>query len=321
MISEKRYFVSEEIRPLSQRSDIMGFALVLHCYSLITIPLVFFSLWPNYFTFFLAIIVIGSRQLGLAILMHDAAHRALFEKKFLNEKIGFWLCGNPILADLFTYRHYHLMHHKHTQTEDDPDRVLSQPFPISRRSLWRKFLRDFTGQTGVKNISKQVLNSFKLAFDQDAIDNSVEQAQSFKAKSLFKPLISNVIIFLFMWCFGAWWWWLAFWLLPLITWFQVVVRIRNIAEHAATEFTTDELQNVRTTHANLLMRVLVAPYWVNYHLEHHLIMHVPCWRLPQIHKLMVQKGYREKMKLARNYIEVLREITKKGHVSNLNKLH
>ena len=61
--------------------------------------------------------------------------------------------------------------------------------------MWKKFLRDFTGQTGVKNISKQVLNSFKLAFDQDAIDNSVEQAQSFKAKSLFKPLISNVIIF------------------------------------------------------------------------------------------------------------------------------
>ena len=80
MISEKRYFVSEEIRPLSQRSDIMGFVLVLHCYSLITIPLVFFSLWPNFFTFFLANIVIGSRQLGLAILMHDAAHRALFEK-------------------------------------------------------------------------------------------------------------------------------------------------------------------------------------------------------------------------------------------------
>ena len=96
MISEKRYFVSEEIRPLSQRSDIMGFVLVLHCYSLITIPLVFFSLWPNFFTFFLAIIVIGSRQLGLAILMHDAAHRALFEKKFLNEN-GYDDCAQKVI--------------------------------------------------------------------------------------------------------------------------------------------------------------------------------------------------------------------------------
>lgn len=315
MISEKRYFLSNEVRPLAQRSDIMGFLLVAHCYGMIALPLVFFSIWPNIFTFCLSIIIIGSRQLGLAILMHDAAHRALFAKITLNEKIGFWACGSPILADLFSYRHYHLMHHKYTQTEKDPDRILSQPFPVTRDSLWRKFIRDFTGQTGTKVVFKQVLNSFKLAFDQDAIENSIEQAQTFKANSLFQPLVCNMFIFAVMWYCGAWWWWVAFWLLPLITWFQVVVRIRNIAEHAATEFTTNELQNVRTTYANPLMRLLVAPYWVNYHLEHHLIMHVPCWRLPKVHKLMIQKGYSDKMKLARNYFAVLQEVTKKNHVS------
>ncbi len=45
----------------------------------------------------------------------------------------------------------------------------------------------------------------------------------------------------------------------------------------------DPLRNTRTTYANPLMRLLVAPYWVNYHLEHHLFMFVPCWRLPQAH--------------------------------------
>ena len=43
-------------------------------------------------------------------------------------------------------------------------------------------------------------------------------------------------------------------------------------------------------------------------------MHVPCWRLPKVHKLMLQKGYFEKMKLAKNYFEVLQEVTKKRHV-------
>ena len=312
MVSERKYFLSSEIRPLAERSDLMGFFLVLHCYTTIGFALILFSVWPNVFTFCVTLMIIGSRQLGLAILMHDAAHRALFANTTLNEKIGFWVCGCPILADLFSYRHYHLMHHKHTQTDKDPDRVLSKPFPVTNQSLWRKFFRDITGQTGFNAVFKQVMNSFKLAFDRDAIDSSQEQAQTFKSNSLFQPLISNTFIFIIMWYFGAWWWWFAFWFLPLVTWFQVVVRLRNIAEHAATEFSTNELKNVRTTYANPIMRLFLAPYWVNYHLEHHLIMHVPCWRLPKVHELMLKKGYAEKMKLAKNYLEVLREVIKKS---------
>ena len=99
----------------------MGTFLVLHCFATIALALTIFSIWPNPVTFVVAVMVIGSRQLGLAILMHDAAHRALFANDFLNEKIGYWVCGAPILADMFAYRHYHLMHHKHTQTDKDPE--------------------------------------------------------------------------------------------------------------------------------------------------------------------------------------------------------
>ena len=42
----------------------------------------------------------------------------------------------------------------------------------------------------------------------------------------------------------------------------------------------DPLRNTRTTRATPLARLLVAPYFVNYHLEHHLFLFVPCWRLP-----------------------------------------
>ena len=45
-------------------------------------PLIFaagamFVIWPNPLTYILAVMLIGARQLGLAILMHDAAHGAL----------------------------------------------------------------------------------------------------------------------------------------------------------------------------------------------------------------------------------------------------
>ena len=88
---DKRYFTSDEIRPLARRSNIMGLILILHCYLIIVMALLMFYLWSNIVTFFLAIMIIGSRQLGLAILMHDAAHRALFARKSFNDLLGFWI--------------------------------------------------------------------------------------------------------------------------------------------------------------------------------------------------------------------------------------
>ena len=221
----KKYFSSDEIRPLAQRSNLMGAFLVTHCFFTIALAIFVFSTWPNIFTFIIAVMIIGSRQLGLAILMHDSAHRALFANDFLNEKIGYWVCGAPILADMFAYRHYHLMHHKHTQTENDPDLNLSKPFPTSIRSIIRRIIRDITGQTGIKSIYNQIRTAFKLAFDKDAIDSLTKQPQSFKGNSISQPIIANFLLFIVMWIAGEWWWWFAFWLLPLVTWFQLVVRI------------------------------------------------------------------------------------------------
>ena len=99
------------------------------------------------------------------------------------------------------------------------------------------------------------------------------------------------------------------WLLPLATWYQLVSRIRNIAEHAVVPDNDDPLRNTRTTYANPLIRLLVAPYWVNYHLEHHLFMFVPCWRLPQAHRALLAGGRREAMEVQPGYRAVLRAAT------------
>jgi len=44
-------------------------------------------------TALLAIFVIGGRQLGFAVLMHEAAHRTLFANRRLNDFAGNWLCA------------------------------------------------------------------------------------------------------------------------------------------------------------------------------------------------------------------------------------
>ena len=308
MTPGKSYLSTDEIRSLAERSDLMGFWLVLHCWGVISLAVAMFALWPNPVTFLLAVLVIGSRQLGLAILMHEAAHNALFKSRRLNDFFGEWLCGRPILAELAAYRHYHLTHHRFTQSDKDPDLVLSSKFPTTHASLRRKFTRDLTGQTGIKQLIGQIMMSIRLGGDDEATKAaSSDFAQSFKARDLWKSLPVLIGIMVVMGLIGDWWWGLAFWLLPYLTWFQFVLRVRNIAEHGATEQSQNPLQNVRTTLAGPLARLLVAPYWVNYHLEHHMVMHVPCWRLADMHKALMGKGLGTQMRIADSYQTALVE--------------
>jgi len=88
---------------------------------------------------------------------------------------------------------------------------------------------------------------------------------------------------------GVWWAYFALWLLPMATWFPLVTRLRNIAEHACVEGSTDDaFRAARTTRASWWERAFIAPYWVNFHAEHHLFMHVPCWKLPRLHRADVE---------------------------------
>ena len=108
---------------------------------------------------------------------------------------------------------------------------------------------------------------------------------------------------------GVWWAYPLLWLLPLLTWQMVITRVRNIAEHAVVGEADDPLRNTRTTLANWLERALVAPYWVNYHLEHHLFFYVPCHNLPELHRILMAGPHASRMEVAPGYLAVLRKAT------------
>lgn len=290
----------EEMLRLRGKSNLAGAALVLHAWALILGSIALFAWQPNPATFLFAWLIVGGRQLGLAILMHDAAHGLLFANRRLNDWIGRWLCAYPVLTDLDLYRPYHLKHHRFTQQAEDPDLGLSAPFPITRRSLWRKVMRDLSGQTAYQRRKLQ----FKSAWGPAGL--SVRARIGRLVAELGGGLLTNAVLLGAAIGSGYWWLYPALWLLPMATWYQLVSRIRNIAEHAVVPDDGDPLRNTRTTLLDPLTRLFVAPYWVNYHLEHHLFLFVPCWRLKQAHKVLIAKGYAPRMELRRGYREVLR---------------
>jgi fatty acid desaturase len=281
------YFAPADWEAMSRRSSWKGLALVAHAWIVIFASMALFVIWPNPITYIAAVMLIGARQLGQAILMHDAAHGALHKNLKVNDWVGHWLAGAPTNADLQRYRDYHLQHHKYAQQEEDPDLVLSKPFPITRESLRRKAIRDLTGQTFYKQRIGPTIGAFR-----DGARTGVPFAKTFRGVvDFWKPfLISNAVLFVVLAAAGVWWAWFALWLVPMATWYPLITRLRNIAEHALVPAgEPDPLRHARTTRANLLERALLAPYWVNYHCEHHMFMHLPCWSLPRAHKLLTER--------------------------------
>lgn len=297
------YFAAEAWGPLSARSSWKGLALVAHAWIVIGLASAMAIRWP--LTLPLAVMIIGARQLGLFILLHDAAHGALHP----NAKIGDWVAEWPCLGGVASYRAYHLQHHKFAQQAEDPDLGLSAPFPITRASLRRKIVRDLTGQTWFKQKFGRFVAKLKAC-------RSGERLWPILRGEIYyqrRWLICNGLAILAFGAVGAWWGWFALWLLPRATWFQLVTRLRNIAEHAmVARNEPDPLRHARTTRANLIERAFIAPYYVNYHCEHHMVMHVPCWNLPRARRILERDGVTARMEGAPGYWSVLEAATGRG---------
>lgn len=302
-VDPKTLFTPEEWARLSVRSSWRGLALVAHAWGVIALAIAAGVVWP--WTIPLGVLVVGTRQLGLAILMHEAAHAALHPDRRINDAVGHWLCAVPVGASLAAYRPYHLAHHRFAQQPEDPDLVLSAPFPVSRASLRRKILRDLTGRTFLKQ------RLVPLAALLTGRTIRLPDGARVTARSAAPFLAFNLGLFAVLAGLGVWWSFFVLWLLPMATWFPMVTRVRNIAEHACTPDDADPFRHARTTHASLLERAFIAPYGVNFHAEHHLFMHLPCWRLPQAHRLLAAKGVTARMEVRTGgYREVLRLATR-----------
>jgi len=310
-VKPKDFFTDAEWAPLAARSSWKGLWLIAHAWLTILAAGALFIVWPNPLTLILAVMVIGGRQLGLAILMHDGAHGCLHPNQTVNDWVGQWLCGAPTNSDLRRYRDYHLGHHKFAQQAEDPDLVLSRPFPTTRASMRRKLVRDLTGQTFYKQRIQPSIDAFR-----NGAKKGVPLGKTARGVLAFWTpfLVFHGPLIILLSAAGLWWAWPVLWLLPMATWYPAITRIRNIAEHAlVAQDEPDPLRHARTTRAGPIARLFLAPYWVNFHCEHHMFMHLPCWSLPKAHRLLERKGVLERMLTEpAGYPAVLRMATAKG---------
>ena len=292
----------EQLKEIREKKDWINVVSISLNWLQIIAAMALFFYFPNVLTFLLSVIVIGSRQFALAVLAHDGAHNLLFSNEKINDFISQWFCAFPLFSDNRPYRPYHLAHHRFTESENDPDLSLSAPFPITKASFRRKVIRDLTGQTGFRRYSI----ALKSIFSSEA-DNFAGRIKKISDK-ISGFFISNLVIFSLIAIFSHWSIYFLLWWIPAFTYYSLIVRIRNIAEHSVTPGDTN-LNNTRTTKASLLTRYLLVPHHVNFHLEHHLFTNCPWYNLPKVHEMLKGEPLRDKMCIEESYFSVLRKAT------------
>jgi fatty acid desaturase len=301
------HFSTDEIRELRAIQDHRAWLTLVVNYGLIAASMALVAYAPNVLTVVLALCIIGTRQLGLAVVMHESAHYTLFKDRKLNDFVGTWLAGYPIYLSAEMYRPHHLEHHAKTWTEEDPDLSLAAGFPISKASMIRKVTRDLLGVTGLKQLIGTTYLVIKVVrgekVDSGTLPLRLERGPAIRM--VIGTLMTNLILFGVLWALGhpmLYLLWFGAWM----TTNKLVARIRSIAEHAVVPDPTDPIGQTRTVRAGWLARLLIAPNLVQYHLEHHLLMTVPHYSLPKFHEMLRERGLLEEACIADNYAQVLR---------------
>ena len=291
------YLSRDEVAYFTSKSDFHAWRLVLGNWLAIAAIFAAVAAWPNPFTVVLAVVLLAGRQLGLSVLMHECGHRTLFRSAGLNAVIGQWLCALPVMNDQPSYARGHLEHHRMAGTANDPDLPNYQAYPVSRASFRRKVTRDLTGQTGLK-LMNFILRGAAGVISRERRDSAVP---------LLQQLAVQVLLFLVLYAFGIGWTYLL-WAVAYLTVFMFIIRVRQVAEHAAVPdlFDPDPRRNTRTVDAPWWQRLLFAPNGVNYHMEHHFMASVPCYRLGALRRHLRQQRALEGVPQFNGYGAVLK---------------
>jgi fatty acid desaturase len=270
----------EEIRALGELSPgwfclALGFDLTIAAGAIVLSEFYFF----NALAYVLAVILIGSRLHALGILMHECVHYRAFRSRKLNMFVA-ELLGWVILTSAEGYRTHHLAHHRHLNTLEDPDWVRKNQqrafdYPKSKLGLVQALLYQLSG-IGIARLFLDIKTSAR--FKQVSLRNRLLRLASYLGALALCGATGTVSKLA------------LYWLVPMLTTFPMLFYVRSVAEHHGNLAYDHPYTNSRSTIACAWERFLFLPHHVGCHLEHHLYPHVPFYRLPHLHRLLMERS-------------------------------
>ncbi len=255
-----------------------------------------------FFTIF-AIFIVATRQNVLGLMVHDQAHYTGIKHKY-GDLITDFFAGYPlIMMSVKNYAKVHLTHHKYFLTEKDPDLHRKSGkdwiFPMEHKQLAKIFLKDLVGLTIIENFKGKNVK-----------DTAVLAPRLWETPKWVKPLYF-LSIALFVTYTNSWDIVLIYWILPLVTFMQIIVRWGGICEHRYIYNGTLE----ETT------PLIIKPWWENLimpsqnfmlHVYHHYYANISFCNLPKVHEIFVREGLVDETSIFQGSWDYLKSLLKKA---------
>ena len=242
-----------------------------------TVLLIFLAVHFGPIVWLPVFVLMGRAHAQFASLMHEAAHRLLIRNRSLNDFVGRWLIGYPAFTNIDAYRRVHMAHHREEFGPNEPDIALYANYPISRESWQRKLVRDAVGRTGLRLLRDQMRGARSEVV---VVRNTL-----FKILTVQGVLIAGAIVS------GYWWVYPLFWLLPYLTVWRVINRLRSVAEHGGLMASDDRRIATHSVQQHWTAQFFLVPFNIGFHLAHHVDAGVSFRNLPKYHQMLVDSSY------------------------------
>ena len=270
-----------EIDRLSKRHPFQFFAQLFMAWAVIIasiwLAVELQSAWMN----ILAIFIVATRQNILGLLVHEQAHCLGFKASYGDSLVNFLAAYPLIVLTVEGYSQVHLSHHRYFMTEQDPDLLRKSGkdwmFPMKAGHLGKLFLTDLLGLNLWQLIKGKKLDAdFPLFKRPTCLPAWVRPAY----------YVFAAIIFTFT---NSWDIFLLYWLVPLLTILQVIVRWGAICEH----------QYIPNATVAGCSPIIILQWWekllfpnLNFtlHPYHHYFPGIPFSSLPKVHEIFLREG-------------------------------
>jgi len=274
--SRRRLMSREELRALTQRSDLAG-ALQMASH-LLAIGL---AAWMHALAMGTWWVIGSGLVLGVLInflyaAQHELSHATVFATRRVNEWFGRAI-GFVMLFPRDFDQVMHFAHHQWTQDWERDGELVREPFTLTSYLLWL----------------------FGVSYWRNRVTGIIRRASGIILEPFIKPneeakiiaesrwhLAGYAAVLLVSFALGSWAA-LTFWLIPMIV-TKPVHQLQNTIEHLGLSHAPDIMENTRSTRTNALMRWLC--WQMPYHTAHHTFPAVPFWKLKALNEKIEAKA-------------------------------
>jgi fatty acid desaturase len=250
-----------------------------------------------------AVLVVATRHNVLGLLVHDQAHLLGYRGRYGDLIVDLFAAYPLLILTVEGYAQVHLAHHRDYFGATDPDCARKSgeewSFPKTPLDMAKLFLADVSGINTLRLIRGKRPSTGHPFARRNPVPKWV--------RPLYFALLASILTIT-----GAWSLFLIYWVLPIVTVSQVIVRWGAICEHKYNLTAPSVAESTPLIVLSWWERLLLPNLNFAMHPYHHYFPGVSFSLLPRIHEIYSREGLVNHQNVFQGYRAYFRYITGRG---------